>query len=138
MNKSRKIDMKRFRELYAAGATDSAIAAEFEVNKRTVCRLRNVNGLPLNYLELKAKGKAPPQRRNRRSIFDVPEVMAAYRAGACDSELARLVGAAPTAANAWRRRHGLPSNCPPGGQRKKRSGEGDTRERMGEEQSKPE
>ena len=134
----RKIDMKRFRELYAAGATDSAIAAEFGVHKRSVCRIRNVNGLPSNWVEAKAKGAVPPQRRTRQSVFDVPEVMAAYRAGACDSELARLVGAVPTAANAWRRRHGLPSNCPPGGQRKKRPGEGDTRERMGEEQVKPE
>ena len=117
------IDPVKFRQLYEAGAVDSVIAETLGVCKRSVCRYRLERGLAPNFRRSKAKSDRPVLKRHRRSAFDGPEIMAAYRAGASDRELAELAGVGIPAARMWRQRRDLPSNYLPGGKKKENSGE---------------
>ena len=117
------IDPVKFRQLYEAGAFDSVIAETLGVCKRSVCRYRLDLGLPSNYQKAKAENASLKLPRRRRSAFDGPEIMAAYRAGASDRELADLAGTSAGAVRMWRQRRGLPSNYLPGGKKKESSGE---------------
>lgn len=117
------IDPVKFQQMYAAGAFDSAIAEAFGVCKRSVCRYRLEHGLPSNYQKAKAENASLKLPRRRRSALDAPQILAAYRAGANDRELAAIAGTSAGAVKMWRYRRGLPSNYLPGGKKKESSGE---------------
>lgn len=100
------VNHERALELYKHGASDAMIARELEVPPSAVYRWRKRNELEAKNL----RGPSGLRRREGQSVFDAPEVMEAYRAGASDTVLARMVGCTRDAARYWRKTRGLPPN----------------------------
>lgn len=117
------IDPAAFQQLYEAGKFDSAIAKELGVSKHCVCKYRQRRGLPSNYQKAKAENPNLKVPRRKRSVFDAPEIMEAYKAGAGDQELAALAGTSVAAVRMWRQRRSLPCNYLLAGKKKESSGE---------------
>lgn len=112
----RRVDPARCLALYHEGMSDRAIAEMLRISVWSVRKWRQERNLPPHVPRGGAYALAPDgKRRLRESPLNDPAVLAAWRAGATDGEIAELAGTTREAAAKWRKRNGLACNRETGG-----------------------
>lgn len=112
----RRVDPGRCLALYYEGMSDRTIAETLRISVWSVRRWRQERNLPPHIPRGGAYAVAPDGKKKlRESPLNDPAVLAAWKAGATDGEIAEMAGTTREAAAKWRKRNGLTCNREIGG-----------------------